>query len=311
MLYSNPITYLFPNTVHQWFSSPCSLWGAAFLIRLWGSKTHHCSNAGVSGAWQHSVQNTLPFPFIFLLQESLARTPDSVLKIGSTLHAQKSRVDKVPPHSESLDDRPATTSRTDKWGISWLGRSDLTTAPLRLATAPCRTRDCPMQTLLLPLANSRTASLELWFLPEINDHSRFLCFASRTCPKFSREREKYSKDTPQLMLTMTHHCQVLSLPLHMVVFREDREPHSGLYPLTMHQRFPSLHGLGTSSESAKMIITPECNRGISWRITSIHRLETYSVSPKRIITPDTNGGRTWRVPSLCHLRTPSVSPNRL
>jgi len=127
----------------------------------------------------------------------------------------------------------------------------------------------------------------------------------------SREREKYSKDTAHVMLTKTHNCQVLSLPLHVVVFREDREPHPGLYPLTMHQQFPSLHGLGTPSESPKVIITPECNRGISWRIPSLHRLDAHSVSPKRIITPDSNGGRTWRVPSFCNLRTPSVYPNRI
>lgn len=195
----------------------------------------------------------------------------------------------------------------------------LLAGPFRPHDCPTQTCNCPVQNSRLPHADLATASCKLedslsralvlswdqWSL-EIS----LLCLPDLS-KVLEREREKYSKDTPQLMLTMTHHCLVLSLPLHMVVFREDREPHSGLYPLTMHQRFPSLHGLGTSSESAKMIITPECNRGISWRITSIHRLETYSVSPKRIITPDTNGGRTWRVPSLCHLRTPSVSPNRL
>jgi len=148
-----------------------------------------------------------------------------------------------------------------------------------------------MQTSLLPRANWRTAPLELWLFPEINGHSRFPCFAFRTCPH-SREREKHSKDTARLMLTMTHHCRVLSLPLHGVVFREDREPHPRLYPLTMHQRFPSLHGLGTPSESPEMIITPECSRGISGRIPSLHSLEAHSVSPKRIITPDSNGGST-------------------
>jgi len=113
------------------------------------------------------------------------------------------------------------------------------------------------------------------------------------------------------MLNKTLHCQVLSLPLHLVVYRKDREPHPELYPLTMHQRFPSLHDLGTLSESPKMIITLEYNRGIIWRIPSLHRLEAHSVSPKWIITPDSNGGRKWRVPSLCHLRTPSMSPNRI
>lgn len=174
MLYSNPITCSFPNTVHQWFSSPCSLWGAKVWIslshsvrRLQPTWLHHWGPPvrviypGVRVVWPHSLLSTpCPFHSCCSFRNPLSWPLTVCTRAGSTLDSkEESRQGSSSCRKLGWSGLPATTSRTDKWGSSWL-----------------------------PRAVSRTAPLELCLFFEINGHSSSACFPFRMCPWFSRER---------------------------------------------------------------------------------------------------------------------------
>lgn len=148
MLYSNPITCSFPNTVHQWFSSPCSLWGAKVWIslshsvrRLQPTWLHHwwppvrVIYPGVRVVWPHSLLSTpCPFHSCCSFRNPLSWPLTVCTRAGSTL--------------DSKEESRQGSSSCRKLG--WSPRYYKQNWQVRqLLTAPCSLKDSPSRALLV------------------------------------------------------------------------------------------------------------------------------------------------------------------